>query len=603
MKRVFVLSNSASDQLANLAFVAQCLDELLFDHSYDSYRAPALNSHLRAIELNAIAHQLRETTFFDSVLRPLVEECRSSFQSDQVLSADSRAFLIQQLDSALANLAAPDHALALFSSLLVELQSYSTKLRNAFAGVLDMPTKKKSEMYWLATAFVVQVELEGFSRRFSYFHLQRLIEKLNKQQNVDPIRVFQSYLREFTRKQEPTTSVIFRGAKKFLDYRGVAAKFGLEISLDTEFAGKFTKPAKDWLANLPESECHVVINELPVQDPVMAILAARSRVESFGSSVNLVRHSEALALDLASVALPKNDLGTLIQQAPDPMKCGHRSSDGEMEQIRDVGEMLQGDHLDTASTFRFRNALRYHTAALHSPHVENQLLDLWAAFESLLPQSGGLGRRVDHFTSNLGAVLLTTYLDDLLVTVGDELNRESAEVKELIKSVPVDGNWVQKVAAFVVCEELDSTRISVAALLSKENPLLLFRLFQLHEKLKSKAKIASTLVVHEKKIVWHIGRIYYMRNSIVHSANSLPYLPILVQHLHMYVDELLHAFSSIALSSSTRLTLEEILALIVGHHKVRMSALQIAGDGADQKCSLQNYRRLLFGAGNPLSQF
>ena len=46
-----------SEKLVGLLFFAQSLNELLFDYSLDSYKAPALNLHSSALELNYLMYK------------------------------------------------------------------------------------------------------------------------------------------------------------------------------------------------------------------------------------------------------------------------------------------------------------------------------------------------------------------------------------------------------------------------------------------------------------------------------------------------------------------------------------------------------------------
>ena len=52
---------------------------------------------------------------------------------------------------------------------------------------------------------------------------------------------------------------------------------------------------------------------------------------------------------------------------------------------------------------------------------------------------------------------------------------------------------------------------------------------------------------HAKRVEWQIKRIYRNRNMIVHNGEKTPYLSLLVENLHSYVDDfLLYVIHSMA---------------------------------------------------------
>ena len=70
-------------------------------------------------------------------------------------------------------------------------------------------------------------------------------------------------------------------------------------------------------------------------------------------------------------------------------------------------------------------------------------------------------------------------------------------------------------------------------------PLLIYRLELFSQQVFINSKtIYEYLQRHKKRIRWHIMRIYRNRNMIVHSGSYMPYLSIIIENLHFYVDVL-----------------------------------------------------------------
>lgn len=71
-------------------------------------------------------------------------------------------------------------------------------------------------------------------------------------------------------------------------------------------------------------------------------------------------------------------------------------------------------------------------------------------------------------------------------------------------------------------------------------PLLVYRFkFYSEEVLRTSKTIYDFLKRHEKRVRWHIMRIYRNRNMIVHNGSYMPYVDTIAENLHFYVDELL----------------------------------------------------------------
>ena len=123
--------------------------------------------------------------------------------------------------------------------------------------------------------------------------------------------------------------------------------------------------------------------------------------------------------------------------------------------------------------------------------------------------------------------------------------------------------------SLLLCEEFKDDRDKLIDLL-KSSPLLRNKLWRLSEAFKSRDAIQKTLRTHRKKLKWHLYRIYFTRNSLMHSASSLPYLSTLVENLHLYVDTLIIVISKVAHASPEALSIEGALQYLSAWEKIRL---------------------------------
>lgn len=71
------------------------------------------------------------------------------------------------------------------------------------------------------------------------------------------------------------------------------------------------------------------------------------------------------------------------------------------------------------------------------------------------------------------------------------------------------------------------------------NPLLQHRIGNVRARLVTPGALLAQCRQHETRIRWHLRRIYRARNMMAHNSTAFPYLGILVENLHTYVDALI----------------------------------------------------------------
>ena len=244
----------------------------------------------------------------------------------------------------------------------------------------------------------------------------------------------------------------------------------------------------------------------------------------------------------------------------------------------ELSDAIHGGHLVEDSAIRVARALRFHKAALLSNSAENQLIDLWASLEGLLPISKKEGVRIEYFSESILPTLTLTYPEKLFSSAYRDLLKVEPNSREILSTMECDGSDFFRFVSLLLCDEYKANREKILTLL-KSDPLLRNKLWRLSEAFKSRTAIQTTLRNHRRKMKWHLHRIYFTRNSLMHSAMSLPYLPTLVENLHLYVDTLVRAIARVAHESTEVLSIEGGLQYLSGWEKIRIEGL--TNEGAD----------------------
>ena len=268
----------------------------------------------------------------------------------------------------------------------------------------------------------------------------------------------------------------------------------------------------------------------------------------------------------------------MSHEAPDAMHCWAGNLKYSEADYIELSDAIHGGHLVEDSAIRVARALRFHKAALLSNSAENQLIDLWASLEGLLPISKKEGVRIEYFSESILPTLTLTYPEKLFSSAYRDLLKVEPNSREVLSTMECDGSNFFRFVSLLLCDEYKANREQILTLL-KSDPLLRNKLWRLSEAFKSRTAIQTTLRSHRRKMKWHLHRIYFTRNSLMHSAMSLPYLPTLVENLHLYVDTLVRAIARVAHESTEVLSIEGGLQYLSGWEKIRIEGL--TNEGAD----------------------
>jgi hypothetical protein len=83
-----------------------------------------------------------------------------------------------------------------------------------------------------------------------------------------------------------------------------------------------------------------------------------------------------------------------------------------------------------------------------------------------------------------------------------------------------------------------------------------------------------------------------MRNLIIHSGSTLPYLGILVENLHTYTDNILDLIGETIFHQPYFDALEEVMLEVSLHNQ---SHIEILTRAKEEECGKENYRLFLYG--------
>ncbi|MGD8717682.1 MAG: hypothetical protein PVH29_02560 [Candidatus Zixiibacteriota bacterium] len=584
-------------QLEGVLFFAQAIEEFLFHHTFDGFRAPALNTHSRAYELYYIATQYDDGKVTSSAVEPIIEELKWSIKNDAVISGGSSGVITTICRRLNVSSNTPEELSSLSLALLKEISSvYWPALKEKIIEAVLKP-RKKEELLKLAQTFTAEIELEGFDRQFLY----RTNNEFFFDPNNDPTRIYDprqiiGFLKLFD-KETRSWSVVFRGTEVFSEFSGLSEEYGINITVIKPVVERELVWADEFLAVNTRFPLYITIPEIKAKEFFTARDTAEYLLEAFISVCSFYDHHANFEWSNKSLIInEETQYLELLERRINPMFCGDVRADASTKtSILNAINIFGGKTFAESAKRGIKRAFEYHAAALKTLTNENKLLDLWVTLEGFIPVTKKKQDRITYYTNMLVPVLTLSYTLRLFSYMADNLRYGGSLVRNFIEDSSSTGDFLEKATKIIVCEDMKDMRSRLYGLLN-EHPLLKYRVFRCHDYFYSSKRIENSIREYRALVIWHIRRIYNMRNQIVHSARSLPYLSTLVENLHSYVDSLIDAVTK--LDGTPRDKLDIFDALI--KFSILSDCYLAKLSGEDVKCISGNYWDLLFGAENPL---
>lgn len=565
---------------------ALALDEQLYDFTDDSYKAPALNTFSRTLELQSVAQANHLAGISKEALRPFIEELEWSIAKDPALSKQQRALCKVHLASINENLGEPDRIARGVSGLRIVLGKYLDAIISEIRLIIENSPNRKLDLVALASSFIVQAETTGFPRRHTYHTVQNsFIRHLKYKDAFDPKLLLDDFFTGFPVK--PTQfDCVFLAEGEFRKFPKVLAAFSLKALETPPDWENVSKDQRLFLESRQPSQLYLTVEGLQARSPVKAHEVATAILDEFAALVGF--HEHKLVFKPTSLSLVREVSSKRIyriRDAPDAMHCWVTHAKSAEQDVLALAAATHGKELTEASSNRLRRAVRLHRSALQSNSAENQLIDLWAGLEGLVTRPGKESQRLEYFAECLLPSLILSYPEKLFVSAYRDLTKVEPAATATIAKLSGDDSSFSKFVRIVLCTEHGLLRTEIIENL-KNSPLLLNKIWRLSQNFKNRATVKHTLRHHRQKVRWHLARIYHTRNSIMHSAQALPYLSAIVENLHFYVDTLIKSIQKTAAISPERLTIEGALQYLASWEKYQLDS--ITRDGEDSEALLKD---------------
>ena len=567
MKRGNLEKWSSISTCNNLLFFSQLVNELLFDYSIPSNRISTLNSHYLCLDALSAIEGIDDHGVPEGTLKPIMEELYSEIKKDPVFSeSDSPAdfFVKYQNDKyVICNRVADmgyqelKNAAIAINNCYFDDNKYFNQLKKQITEIVKAnKSSDQQTLFRLTKSLLTELMNKGYSLRYLYMMMNRLFweprELICSNDAIDTF--FDAFSFRFN-----DYTVIFKVQKNKIETL-ISYLEGLECADD--LSEDIQRIADNTFLQKKRGEAFLVFS-LKAVDPYDAAEQAIRFIETNMSVYRLYDHRYNYNIADAECMICDTEHYYKMGRSIKPVEHTRTPSVREIaESMKLASDAIQniaktGNYNDVTSVL---NAIRYHSHSLDSYSEENQLLDLWAIFESVLDISNKhTSDRIQQICMYLVPLLKQRYLYSLFKQLSDDIKTYNEELfNAIIDNETVESELVRRICEFTLLPEHSEKRAEVLEK-CKDFPLLVERISYYYEALQTPAKIHSFVEKHATRVRWQVMRIYRNRNLIIHNGSSMPYLSLLIENLHSYVDDFLaYTIHSLSQKKSIELMCQEL---------------------------------------------
>lgn len=542
------LANWASiDTCQNLLFFAQLANEMLFDYSIPSNRLPTLNSHYLCYDADTAIKNVDNYGVPEGTVKPIIEELYYSLSKDVLFSSMEMSpldYFIKFCGGKYRKSSKPEElsfqeskqtVTALNQKFFKGTDYFATLKERIIKIVSDNRIEDQRDLFQLTKSLLTELVNSGYHPSFLYDLVSKTyLRKKSRITNPSDINLFFNPLTLSDKKYE----IIFIVKKDLQNY--------IEETSWVHFYPNYvpktssTKESK-FLEDISSDDIVLVI-EQEAYDPFSAVELSKYILTTNIAFFRLYDHildykfnnAKCGVYDSPSSFLPIDESVSAVQKTKTP------SNRKILENFEKLTRILSDNSILKHNYRAFFNAITFHSLSLDSSSVQNQLLDLWAVIEALLDiKNSHASDRISQICKYLVPITKQRYLFSLFCELTQDIKNYSVKDFQSITGESADPNaCIRSICCFVLLDEFKDKRQEFLERCS-DFPLLRERIQYYNSMLSTHDKIYSFVEKHSDRVKWQIMRIYRNRNLVIHNGDSMPYLSLLVENLHSYVDDLL----------------------------------------------------------------
>jgi hypothetical protein len=345
--------------------------------------------------------------------------------------------------------------------------------------------------------------------------------------------------------------VLYRAPSYFLEFLESAKYLGIKVvKAVADDSPLFTDEVVAHKFNLGFEEVYLWISEVSGKEPYVVKSMADKKIETIQTLIGLYHHKES-PKPIAECLVRNSVTGKCnkVAKLTNPMHKCHDAT--QTVASKKLSTFMKAFALKSESFNKFHRSAELHSLALASESIENQMINLWIALESLIPSKDNDDiAQIEHISNSVMPFLNLEYIRKILTRFSkDLLYWNGGVIKKIYKKINTQG-VVSKTAHLLALPEYEALRTDLEKSFG-DNHLLRDRYEHLVGLLSSPMKISNTLDMHATRVAWQLRRIYRARNMIVHDGSTPSYTEVLIENTHDYLDTVMKWLMALASSANT----------------------------------------------------
>lgn len=549
MKRGKLIHWKNVDECTNLLFFSQLVNELLFDYSIPSNRIATLNSHYLCLDAIDAIESIDNHGVPEGTLKPIMEELYVALQKDPVFVdlepiSPLQFFVKYQGNSYVLSTKVSDlnynelkKAATTINGYFFKDNSYYEMMQKRVISIVKgNNADQQKELFRLVKSLLTELMNFGYSLKFIYEVMnQNFWNPRVDITSPDDIKLF---FDKFTFKRMPY-DVVFRvnqeHMRRFLGYIN-----GLEF--DANLKPRFEEHTEKAFYNKRNKDTFLQV-KIEAVDPFSAADHAKDMLMLNAALYRLYDHTYRYDIRTAPYIVYDEYRFYTIGKMVGAVEHKRNMSSKAISESMSLSEKALHEAVSNQAIRDFLsivNAAKFHAHSLDSASEENQLLDFWSIFESVLDISNkNTGDRIQQVCMHLVPILKRKYFYSLFEQLASDIKNYNEELfADIVGNDTEIKTVVQKVCEFTLLDEYKEKREAFLTSCS-DFPLLKERIGYYSSLLSDTSAVHRFVEKHGERVRWQVMRIYRNRNLIIHNGQTMPYLSLLIENLHSYVDDFL----------------------------------------------------------------
>lgn len=547
MKRGYIDKWKDIKSCKNLLFFAQLINELLFDYSIPSNRMSTLNSHYLCFDAFMAIEDIDNNGVPEGTIKPIVEELYDSLKKDVLFTligeAPLKYFVKYQNDKYRYTSNVRELSYDEIKKIVRALyQKYFSKSWY-YAHLVDEITKivysnneqEQKILFRLTKSLLTELVNMGYHSNYIYQQMKRNF--YNKNIFIDSPQKINDFFKSFSFEDSKYSVIVI--ADKTIGNCILNDKW---VRLSETCMPKTKDRREIEFLKKKDNEIFLTIN-LDALDPYMASTQVKNSINTSVAFYRMCDHNYVVnTRDIKCIVYDEQKQYTIIgedissvRRVKTPPK---ESINKKMGDMKSIIKEYNNEYMNYKKIASLLAATSFHSLSLDSSSEKNQLLDLWAIFETILNISNKhTSDRIQQICMYLVPVLKHRYIYSLFAQLANDIkNYSEDQYSKICGNNNKEFDIVKCIFEFVVLEKYSESR---QEFLDNCNdfPLLKERIEYYNDMLSTVQGVYTFVEKHSQRVRWQIMRIYRNRNLIIHNGRSMPYLELLIENLHSYVDD------------------------------------------------------------------